>query len=906
MGGPGLEEKIKTMSHESMEAATKEEGRSPNSAETSEEVDRLTKTERVLWETQNLLAEKEAELEKIYSSKGWKLLVLLWSVRLKIAPHGSFRATVIRKSLTVIKDFHSNQQDLWKKLKENALAIIAVIKNTPTLVQHIFKGWKEDPERLKMSWSAYTFYRYTTARQGVFGNRLGTLQNPRIPGKVSVVLPVHNAESSLSETIAAIRGQTYQNFELIIVGDGSCDQTQQTETEYGKGDARVKFVCHQDPRLSALLNHGFRHADGEFFTWLRAGIRIMPDFLAKLVDCLQRHPNVDMVYANMNIIGDHGQILQGSPLYVVYPNPSGSGQIYLPPDVMELNVVPENFVGVAFLYRSRMDFLLGDYSLNRCGSEDYDYWMRMNTIGTIRHTDFHDFVGEYPCQAHSPVNQERALDSRHEDAALMVFEEARRDFYLAPVAWVLEAGSDLPAQGVTRKIRAWIEEAGHLLLDSSLPVRQPDYRWWLPLVAVRVASGLNDAKTSPNWPEHAFKVLVQVGLAELPLDVSPDWDLCISAQELPDPPPRLTGPRQGWLAAKQIATLCTAIDARVKQAHLAELESRAASEPAPQLKFSVVICTYRRGTLLKEAILSVARQSAPHLSYEIIIVNNDPEDTMVSEMVEEVRGAEFTHRPEHLREVSCPFRGISFARNAGISEARGKIVSFLDDDAIAFPDWLEQIDRTALAFPQAGVIGGSILLDIPKPRPHWLKKGWEHYWSDFQVAYREPRIAEDWGSYPWGANWSALRQALLEIGGFRTKYGRSGKDFAGGEEVVAAFLVRRLGYEIVVAPAAQVVHTPDKNRYSLKHIHKTIQTRVNTCYQMQIDLYAPLIPNIDQINDLRKERLAQAHSKGPLNWHFRLEHWLFAQAYRKLIRRMRKDLQTREKLAEARIQGTDR
>jgi len=278
---------------------------------------------------------------------------------------------------------------------------------------------------------------------------------------------------------------------------------------------------------------------------------------------------------------------------------------------------------------------------------------------------------------------------------------------------------------------------------------------------------------------------------------------------------------------------------------------------------------------------------------------------MVSEIVEEVRLSEFAQHPGRLRAISCPFRGVSFARNAGISEARGKIVSFLDDDAAAFPDWLEQIDLAASAFPKAGVIGGSILLDIPKARSYWLKEGWGHYWSQFQVAHREPRVAEDWGSYPWGANWSALRQALLEIGGFRTKYGRSGHDFAGGEEVVAAFLIRRLGYEIVVAPAAQVCHKPGKERYTLRHIYRTIQSRVNTCYQMQIDLYAPLIPKVDDIKNLREKRLAQAVSREPLKWHFRLEHLLFAHAYGKLISRMHQDLHDREKLAEARMQAED-
>jgi len=71
---------------------------------------------------------------------------------------------------------------------------------------------------------------------------------------------------------------------------------------------------------------------------------------------------------------------------------------------------------------------------------------------------------------------------------------------------------------------------------------------------------------------------------------------------------------------------------------------------------------------------------------------------------------------------------------------------------------------------------------------------------------------------------------------------------------------------------------------------------------MEIDLYAPLIPNIDQIEALKEKHLAQALSRDRLDWYFRLEQWLSARAYRKLIRRMHKDLHDREKLAEDCIQ----
>ena len=722
----------------------------------------------------------------------------------------------------------------------------------------------EERERVLVSWPAYAFARFRDARRAIYTDRLGSIQVPGVPGKVSVIFPACGEHSRVAGTIVSILDQAYTNFELIIVGDDSVVAIAERFVQPATNEERIKFLRQPEQHFATALNDGLRYAAGEFLTWISADYQLRSDFLQRLVDWLQHHPDVDMVSASANLSRADGQSA-GEARCPPSPGLCSSHEHgFVSPDAAGLSLSASDFAGPAFLYRNRMELLLGGCSVHRSGAEAVDFQMRLSAVGNVRHVDFPELLWESQALdvSRDDHGEEPKISGRQD--ALMVFEDARRDFYLSPVAWIIETLSDRPALRTTKEIRAWVQGARHVGLDPATLAGQPGYQWWFPIVALKVTSDPNDAVAiPPNWPTQACRVLVLTGTVPLPSNVAAQWDLCVTTQVLPEPPPPLPGRRRGWLTASRIDALCSALDIRVKQANLAALEDQIAEPDTPQFRFSAVICTYHRGALLKDALLSVAGQTIPPEAYEVIVVNNDPGDPMVHELVEEVRKTDFMHRPERLVEVPCPFKGLSLARNAGITRARGEMVAFIDDDASAFPDWLEEINKAALAFPEAGVIGGQILLDVPKPRPLWLKEGWEHYWSHFELDYSEPRIVEGWGSFPWGANWCARRQALMEIGGFRTRYGRCGNDFAGGEEVVATALIQRLGYKIAMAPAARVVHNPDRRRYSLKHLRRTIRSIVNTTYQVQIDLYAPEIPSIEYIESLRKEHQEAAFSKIP-------------------------------------------
>jgi O-antigen biosynthesis protein len=644
------------------------------------------------------------------------------------------------------------------------------------------------------------------------------------------------------EALDSLLQQTYNNFEVIIVDDGSTDDTPQILEEYARRDERIRVVRQQNQRLPRALNTGFNNARGEFLTWTSADNRCKPEFLAKMVDCLQRHPDWDMVYANVDIIDEKGQPLKNSDWYKGYQNPPGSEHIFLPTDPAELNVIPNNYIGSAFLYRDRVQYLLGDYDPFRFGTEDYDYWMRVNALLNLHHADFDEPVYDYRFHSTSLTSRDEELGITRSREGLMVFEEARRDFYLSPSAWLISADSDPHSNEFEKQMGSWIERAGQVCLDENGPELRYKYPFWYPLAAVRVTSNPAEAAPDPSWPVDAYKVLVVPAPIPLLDMVQAGWDMCFSVTG--DEPSNLIG-QSGliWVFVPDSAALCTAIDIRVKSAQMECLSKEIASSTPPILKISVVVCTYRRGPQLIEALRSTARQSFPFIDYEVIVVNNDPDDPTVEPIIEELRRTDFSNRPERLKLLICPFKGLSYARNAGIAEARGELVCFLDDDAHAFSDWLEQVWQAYEENPEAGVIGGMILLKPPQENLKWLKPGWEGLWSHYTPPYQKTEVVNNWWEFPWGANWSGTRRALAGMGGFRGRYGRRGADFGGGEEMIAANLIQRLGYKIAVTPKARVNHLPDLSRYTFKHVRKTILASKMSEYGQQRDLYLPQLPD---------------------------------------------------------------
>ncbi len=125
------------------------------------------------------------------------------------------------------------------------------------------------------------------------------------PPFVTVVMPVFNVERYLAVAIRSVLKQTYRHFELLIVDDGSTDNS--FAIAEGFRDARIKIIRQENRGLAGARNTGIRHARGQIIAFLDSDDAWAPNKLAAHVEHLRQKPGVGVSYAGSRLIDDHGR-----------------------------------------------------------------------------------------------------------------------------------------------------------------------------------------------------------------------------------------------------------------------------------------------------------------------------------------------------------------------------------------------------------------------------------------------------------------------------------------------------------------------------------------------------------------------------------------------------------------------
>jgi glycosyltransferase involved in cell wall biosynthesis len=223
--------------------------------------------------------------------------------------------------------------------------------------------------------------------------------------------------------------------------------------------------------------------------------------------------------------------------------------------------------------------------------------------------------------------------------------------------------------------------------------------------------------------------------------------------------------------------------------------------PTVPRKTSVVICAYTdaRWDDLVRSVKSVERQTASALEVIVVVDHNDA-------LLRRVRA----DLGDVIAVSNGGQRGLSGARNSGLAAARGELVAFLDDDAVAESDWLESLAE-GYTDPQVLGVGGAVV-------PVWLNGRPKSFPAEFDwvVGCTYEGMPKRAGPVrnPVGANMSFRRDVLEAIGGFRPGIGRVGKRPVGCEETELSMRVHRHWPDglILYEPRARVQHAVPRSR----------------------------------------------------------------------------------------------
>jgi glycosyltransferase involved in cell wall biosynthesis len=182
-------------------------------------------------------------------------------------------------------------------------------------------------------------------------------------GKVSVIIPTYNHAQFLSAAIQSVLSQTYQNFEIIVVDDGSTDNTKEVVGEFG---SLVRFIWQENQGLSAARNTGLRLAQGEYIGFLDADDIWLPEFLHKQL-LLFKAAEIGATYCGSRFVDVRGNLLPQVQVFAP------------PPDEFQFHLLDGAFFPVhAVLLRKKCLQETGEFDENLRALEDWDMWLRFS------------------------------------------------------------------------------------------------------------------------------------------------------------------------------------------------------------------------------------------------------------------------------------------------------------------------------------------------------------------------------------------------------------------------------------------------------------------------------------------------------------------------------------------------
>lgn len=195
---------------------------------------------------------------------------------------------------------------------------------------------------------------------------------PSAAPQVSVVIPAYRAASFILDSVGSVIEQSFGAPEIIVVNDGSPD-TAELEQALSPVRDRIVYLVQENAGPSAARNAGLRIARGDWVGFLDADDQWEPDFLREQIAYLDRHPVLDLVYADALLVGDPR--LEGRTFMDLSPS---AGEV----TVESLVSFKCNVITSGVLVRRRVVLEAGMFDTAVTGGvEDFDLWLRMLKIG---------------------------------------------------------------------------------------------------------------------------------------------------------------------------------------------------------------------------------------------------------------------------------------------------------------------------------------------------------------------------------------------------------------------------------------------------------------------------------------------------------------------------------------------
>jgi glycosyltransferase involved in cell wall biosynthesis len=185
---------------------------------------------------------------------------------------------------------------------------------------------------------------------------------------VSIIIPAHNVAPYIGETLASVMAQSFTDYEVFVVNDGSTDET---EAKLAPFRERIIYLEQENRGVSAARNAALRVARGRYIALLDGDDIWMPDYLKTLVARLEGKAQIDVIYPNAIFFGSPRW--EGRLFMDAYPSSE--------PVTFEKLLTRECVIFVSSVFRREVMEAVGGYDETLGECEDFDLWLRMAQRG---------------------------------------------------------------------------------------------------------------------------------------------------------------------------------------------------------------------------------------------------------------------------------------------------------------------------------------------------------------------------------------------------------------------------------------------------------------------------------------------------------------------------------------------
>lgn len=185
--------------------------------------------------------------------------------------------------------------------------------------------------------------------------------------QVSVIIPAYNGARYIQQAIESVFTQTYANWELIIVDDGSTDNTREVVQQYGH---KLREFSQENQGVAAARNRGILEAQGELIAFLDQDDWFLPDKLMQQVACFQQHPALGIVHSGWQIVSQTGGAISDITLWQSLPQLNLADWLLWKPV----------FLGAMLFNRNWLEFA-GGFNCRYHQAPDVDLVLRLAVMG---------------------------------------------------------------------------------------------------------------------------------------------------------------------------------------------------------------------------------------------------------------------------------------------------------------------------------------------------------------------------------------------------------------------------------------------------------------------------------------------------------------------------------------------